>query len=124
MGGCRPGPTRYRRGYMKSAGVTYDTGALVAAERKEDTIWKLHRSALERGLEPTVPAGVLAQAWRGGSRQFWLARFLTHCEIEPLDEELARRVGVICRKRAVKDVVDVSVVAGALLRGDEVVTSR
>ncbi len=112
MGRCRPGPTRYRGGYMKSAGVTYDTGALVAAERKEDTIWKLHRSALERGLEPTVPAGVLAQAWRGGSRQFWLARFLAHCEIEPLDEELARRVGVICRKRAVKDVVDVSVSRG------------
>ncbi len=107
---------------MNRAGLTYDTGALVAAERNEDGIWRLHRTAVRRGTQPVVPAGVLAQAWRGGPRQYWLARFLAHCDIEPLDERLARQVGVICHQHAVADVVDVSVVAGALRRGDEIVT--
>ena len=95
---------------MNRAGLTYDTGALVAAERNEDGIWRLHRTAVRRGTQPVVPAGVLAQAC------------FAHCDIEPLDERLARQVGVICHQHAVADVVDVSVVAGALRRGDEIVT--
>jgi len=39
---------------------------LIAAERNVRRIWALHRRALERGLVPTVPAGVLGQGWRGG----------------------------------------------------------
>ena len=42
------------------AGLTYDAGALVAAERHRRELWALHRRALERGARPTVPAGVLA----------------------------------------------------------------
>ena len=40
------------------AGVTYDTGALIAAERNDRRIWTLHRRALERGMMPTVSSGV------------------------------------------------------------------
>ncbi len=42
---------------------------------------------------PTVPAPVLAQAWRGGSRQASLSRLLRLCDTEPMSEELARNVG-------------------------------
>jgi hypothetical protein len=50
-------------------GVTYDTGALVAAERNNRQMWALHAGYLAEEIIPTVPAGVLAEAWRGGPRQ-------------------------------------------------------
>jgi hypothetical protein len=36
------------------AGITYDAGALVAAERNRRSVWALHRRALERGIQPTT----------------------------------------------------------------------
>ena len=43
-------------------GLTYDTGALIAAERDDRLMWALHRASLSRGLVPTIPVGVLAEA--------------------------------------------------------------
>jgi len=105
-------------------GVTYDTGALVAAERNDRRMWALHAGLLAEEVVPTVPAGVLAEAWRGGSRQASLARLLAMCEVEPLTDELARRVGVLAGRSGHDDVVDVAVVEGALRRGDAVVTAN
>ena len=102
-------------------GVTYDTGVLIAAERNRDDVWAIHKRALARGLEPTVPAGVLAQAWGGGPQPL-LSRLLKGCHIEALDELLARRVGRESRRSGVADGIDVSVVEGARRRGDGVVT--
>lgn len=103
-------------------GITYDTGALLAAEANRREIWALHARALERGQRPVVPAAVLAQAWRGGS-QAQLSRLLRGCRIEDLDEQRARAAGVACARSAQRDIVDASVVAGALARRDLVVTS-
>ena len=75
-----------------SEGLTYDTGALVAAERNDRLVWSLHRAALRRGLPPTVPAGVLAEGWRGGP-QANLSRLLQGCDIEDLTKAQARAVG-------------------------------
>ena len=104
------------------AGVTYDTGALVAAERNQRVVWALHRRALERGLRPTVPAGVLAQAWRGGP-QAELSRLLKGCRIEDLDAVRGRAAGQACGRARTSDVIDATVVVGAVARGDLVVTS-
>ena len=104
-------------------GVTYDTGALVAAERNSRQMWALHAGYLAEEVIPTVPAPVLAQAWRGGSRQASLSRLLRMCETEPMSEELARNVGVLAGKSGHDDIVDVCVVEGAVRRGDAVVTS-
>jgi hypothetical protein len=104
------------------AGITYDTGALLAAERNDRQLWALHRRALERGLSPTVPAGVLGQAWRGGP-QPQLARLLTGCAIEALTEVRTRAAGAACGRAGTGDVIDASVVVGAIARGDLVVTS-
>jgi len=41
-----------------------------------------------------------------------------------MSEELARNVGVLAGKSAHDDIVDVSVVEGAVRRGDAVVTSN
>ena len=46
-------------------GVTYDTGALVAAELNDRRMWALHAGFLAEEVAPTVPAPVLAEAWRG-----------------------------------------------------------
>ena len=105
-------------------GVTYDTGALVAAERNNRQMWALHAGYLAEEVIPTVPAPVLAEAWRGGSRQASLSRLLRMCDTEPMSEELARNVGVLAGKSDHDDIVDVSVVEGALRRGDAVVTSN
>ena len=106
---------------MRVRGVTYDTGALIAAERNDRATWRLHNDAIEQGARPTVPAGVLAQAWRGGPQPL-LSRFLKGCRIEVLDEPMAREVGAESSRCGVPDVVDVSVVVGAYRRGDTVVT--
>lgn len=105
-------------------GVTYDTGALVAGERNERRMWALHAGFLAEEVVPTVPAPVLAEAWRGGTRQASLSRLLAMCEVESMNEEQARRVGALAGKARHDDVVDVCVVEGALRRHDTVVTSN
>ena len=49
------------------AGITYDTGVLIAAERGDRRVWALHRRSLERGMVPTVPAGAWRRAGGEGS---------------------------------------------------------
>jgi hypothetical protein len=104
------------------SGLTYDTGALLAAEANDRRMWALHRRALERSHTPTVPAAVLAQAWRGGPQPL-LSQFLDTCAAEPLDEPTARLAGAMLSRAASVDVVDASVVVGALRRTDAIVTS-
>jgi len=103
-------------------GVTYDTGALIAAERGDRRTWVLHRRALERGVLPVVPAAVLVEAWRGGAL---MARFLAGCTVEPLEEGAARRAGLLLgASRSKVEGTDATVVEGALRRGDVVLTGN
>jgi predicted nucleic acid-binding protein len=105
-------------------GVTYDTGALVAAERNDRRMWALHAGLLAEEIVPTVPTPVLAQAWNdSGPRQANLSRLLAMCFTEALSDDQARRVGVLATAARHRDIVDVTVVEGALRRGDAVVTS-
>jgi hypothetical protein len=104
-------------------GVTYDTGALIAADRGERRMWARHRALLLRREVPTVPAPVVAQSWRGSNRQVLLARILSGCDVEALDDGRARSVGVLAARAATSDIVDACVVEGALRRSDLVVSS-
>ena len=104
------------------SGVTYDAGALLAADRGSQRMQALHRRALESGLVPVVPAGVLAQAWRGGPQPM-LSRLLAGCRVEELDEPRARSAGAACALAKTSDVVDASVAVGGAVRGDVVITS-
>lgn len=106
-----------------SSGLTYDTGALIAAERDDRLMWSLHRAAIARGVPPTVPAGVLAEAWRGGP-QHRLSMLLKGCNVEDLSEAQARRVGALVAKSGLDDIVDVAVAEGAMRRNDAVITSN
>ena len=108
---------------MSPTGLTYDTGALIAAERDDRVMWSMHRASLLRAVAPTVPAGVLAEAWRGGP-QHRLSRLLKGCKIEELNESQARDVGALVAQCGLPDTVDVAVAEGALRRNDAVVTSN
>jgi hypothetical protein len=105
-------------------GVTYDTGALIAADRNDRRMWALHAGFLALEVSPTVPTPVLAEAWRGGSRQASLARLLALCTTEPLTEERAKAVGALAARADHDDIVDVTVVEGATRRHDAVLTSN
>jgi hypothetical protein len=104
--------------------LIYDTGGLVAAERRDRRVSALHDECLQAGLIPIVPATVLAQGWRGVSNQAGLASVLAGCGIDVLDEERARAVGVLAGTSAMADVVDVSVVECAVRHRGAVVTSN
>jgi predicted nucleic acid-binding protein len=104
------------------SGVTYDAGALIAAERDSKSVWRLHRRLLERGMYPTLPTVVLGQAWRGGP-QARLSRLVRGCRIEPFTEQQARSAGAALAASDGRDLVDAAVVVTALDRGDLVVTS-
>lgn len=106
-------------------GVTYDSGALIAGERNDRRMWALHVGFLAEEVVPVVPAPVLAQTWRGGPRQASLARMAAGCDIEDMNAGQARQVGQLVGRSGHDDVVDVSVVEGAVRRdGDVVVTSN
>ena len=104
-------------------GITYDAAALIAADRGERRLWARHRALLTRREIPTVPAPVVAQSWRGSGRQAQLSRLLTGCDIEPLDDKQARAVGTLAARASTTDIVDATVVEGALRRHDLVVSS-
>ncbi len=99
-------------------GVTYDTGALIAADRNDRRMWALHAGFLALEVCPTAPTPVLAEAWRGGSRQASLAGFLALCTTEPLTDEHAKPVGRLAARAGHDDIVDVTVVEGAVRRRD------
>lgn len=103
------------------AGITYDTGALVAGDRNDRRMWALHVGFIAEEVVPTVPAPVVAEAWRGGSRQASLARLLAGCDIEEMTADQARRVGELAGRADHDDVVDVAVVEGAARREDDVI---
>jgi predicted nucleic acid-binding protein len=103
-------------------GVTYDAGALIAAERDSESLWMLHRELLARDERPTLTTAVLGQVWRGGP-QARLSRLLLGCRIEPLSEFEARSAGAALAASGSSDLVDAAVVVTALVRDDLIVTS-
>lgn len=104
------------------SGVTYDTGALIAAERGSEWMWTFHREVLGQGMYPTLPTVVLGQAWRGGA-QARLSRLLHGCNVDSLTESQARAAGAALAASGGSDLIDAAVVVTALARGDLVVTS-
>lgn len=108
---------------MSADGLTYDTGALIAAERDDRMLWALHRAALRRGIAPTVPVGVVAESWRGGP-QHRLSRLMQGCKTESMSDGQARAIGVLIGQSGRNDIVDVAVAEGAMRRRDAVVTSN
>jgi predicted nucleic acid-binding protein len=105
--------------------VVLDTAALIGIERGDDKMSALLAASLKIPVSFLIPAGVLAQAWRGGRHQALLSRFLKTpaVEILPLTEDAARAAGRLCGFAGASDIVDASVVIAARERRCGVVTS-
>jgi predicted nucleic acid-binding protein len=108
-----------------TTGVTLDTGALIALESGSRRMAVLVEEALASGSEVVIPAGVVAQAWRGGAAQARIARLLRASVtlIVALDQRQAPRIGARCAATGVTDVIDISVALCARDRDHAVVTS-
>lgn len=106
------------------SGVTLDAGALIAIERGDRRLQALLDEAAAAGADIAVPAGVIAQVWRGRGGQARLARLLRLRFVSKvaLDESEARAAGALCGLAGTADVVDASVVICARRRGHAVVT--
>jgi hypothetical protein len=72
-----------------------------------------------------IPAGVLAQVWRDGSRQVRLAALVgaRGVQVIALTEGMAKAAGQLCGLRGTADIIDASVVLTAREAAAIVITS-
>ncbi len=71
-----------------------DAGALQALEARPIRLLADLERAHDLGLPIRIPAGALAQSWRGGPRNASLARLLKQpCSVVQVDERSAREIG-------------------------------
>jgi predicted nucleic acid-binding protein len=98
---------------------TFDTGMLIALERRKARATESLRAITRRGFVPVVPAVVYAEWWRGRSdvREEILAMVL----IEGMRESLCRAAGEALGAVRGASLADAVVMASASLRGGGVV---
>jgi hypothetical protein len=103
--------------------LVLDAGAFVAVERGERDVVALVKRERQAGRIPLTSGGVVAQVWRGGSgRQAPLARLLAGVDVEPIDDALARRAGMLLAASGQFDAIDATIVCLAR-DGDDILTS-
>ena len=105
-----------------SAGVTLDTGALIALERGKSIMSVRLKRAVAKGIRVTVPAVVLIEWWREGFGRRY-QDLLAPMRVEPTTERIAKVAGAALTQLHGVSVVDAAVMASAALRGDIVWTS-
>ena len=101
--------------------LVLDTGALIALDRNERSMWTRLKAAQMAGDLPVTHAGVLGQVWRGGPRQARLSQALAGVDVRPLDEPLGHAAGELLGATGLSDVVDATVVLLST-DGDDIVT--
>ena len=101
-------------------GITFDTGALIALERRTQRIWEIYRTAMHDAVPITVPVAVVIEWWRG--RTDVRERILNGVRVETLSTALAKVAGEALAS-VKSSPVDAVVMASAASRGDVVYTS-
>jgi predicted nucleic acid-binding protein len=113
----------------RAPGLVLDAGALLALERREIRLLADLKRAGELGLPIRIPAGSLAQSWRGGPRSASIARLLQHAStVVRVDESSAKEIGAFLAhlrlpETAKPDVVDAHVALVTRATGSLVWTS-
>lgn len=102
-------------------GLTFDTGALIALERRRPRMRAVLERAHATDQRITVPADVVGEWWRG--RTDTRERILESVDIEPLSEALAKIAGEALAHVRGATLVDAIVMASAASRGDVVYAS-
>lgn len=103
------------------AGLTLDTGALIALERRRQRMARVYATAVADGLVVTVPAVVVAEWWRGRSEA--REAILRGVRVESTTAEVGRLAGEALAATPGATAIDAIVMASAARRGDLVYTS-
>jgi len=103
-------------------GITLDTGALIALERRSARMLRMFDAAEQTHVRITIPAVVLAEWWRGRPSTR-MGRLLEAAVLEALEPPLARVAGEALAAVEGATTNDAIVVASAAQRGDTIFTS-
>jgi predicted nucleic acid-binding protein len=100
--------------------ITFDTGALVALERRKERAMKVYAHAKDRGLVVATPNVTVAEWWRGRTdrREVVLRGLL----VEPASDEVVKLAGVALGKVRGATTIDAIVAAFAVQRSGIVYT--
>jgi predicted nucleic acid-binding protein len=92
--------------------AVFDAGAFIALERRDTRALALVAELVEGRRTGYVPAGVLAQIWRGSPRQHAVTRMLRTGALhtESMSQEVALRTGLVLARTGTSDVVDAHLV--------------
>lgn len=102
-------------------GLTFDTGALIGLERARHRMRKVYDTAVTCEVPITVPAVVVAEWWRAGTKEKDRARLLRSMRVEPVTDLVARLAGVALTLVPRAQTIDALVMASAAQRGAETV---
>lgn len=94
---------------------TFDTGMLIALERRKPRAMHALQTILRRGLLPVVPAVVYAEWWRG--RTDFREEILAMVALEDMPPLLCRAAGEALGAVRDASLADAVVMASAALRG-------
>lgn len=91
--------------------LVLDAGAFSALERRDTRMLALADELHRRRRSALVPAGVVAQVWRGSARQHAVIRLIraNAVRVDPLSEDLAYHLGLLLATSGTSDVVDAHV---------------
>lgn len=108
--------------------LTFDTGALIALESRRANLLKVVATATEDGKLISVPQIVLAEWWRGWTKE--RSQILRSVRVDPLTDGQAKAAGEALavlgddgERKGAKLTIDALVMASAAGRGDIVYTS-
>ncbi len=104
--------------------ITFDTGALIAIERRRARMRAVLETAWSARLPILVPAPAWGE-WHAGAPEHGLGRFATAVRVVPLTEALARIAGRALAELRIgaEHFVDAAVMATAAQEGGVVYTS-
>ncbi len=101
--------------------ATFDTGALIALERRSQRVRNIITRAVTLGVRITVPVAVVTEWWRGRTDAREL--ILNSLTVEPITERVAKLAGEAIASVEGASAIDAIVMASAALRGGVVYTS-
>lgn len=106
---------------MTRAAITFDTGGLIALERRKDRAMKVYSHARDRGFVVATPNITLAEWWRGRSDRRELV--LRGVLVEPASDETMKLAGLALARVRAATTIDAVVAAFAAQRTGIVYTS-
>lgn len=103
--------------------MVLDAGAFIALERRSGIMVRLAQRFATEQTPLVTSAGVVAQIWRGGSRQVPIAYLLRRTAVVDLTHSVARHLGRMLGLTGTSDPVDAHIVFLAREREWPILTS-